>query len=82
MSWNKLGRNPDCNIKTHTPSSSKQHVIITFEGGRFYLTDMNTKAGTFVNGQRITAKRQLFANDEIRMGEDVFSFMQLPQPRS
>ena len=79
--WNKFGRNPECGIKTHTPSSSKEHAIITFEGGRFYLTDMNSTAGTFVNGQRVTAKRQLFSNDEIRMGEDVFAFMQLPQPR-
>lgn len=79
--WNKFGRNPECGIKTHTPSSSKEHAIITFDGGRFYLTDMNSRAGTFVNGQRVTAKRQLFSNDEIRMGEDVFAFMQLPQPR-
>ncbi len=79
--WNKFGRSPECGIKTHTPSSSKEHAIITFEGQRFYLTDMNSKAGTYVNGQRVTAKRQLFGNDEIRMGEDVFVFMQVPQAR-
>ena len=79
--WSKLGRKPDCTIKTHTPTSGREHAVISYEGAQYYITDMNTKAGTYVNGQRITAKRQLFGNDEIRMGEDVFVFMQAPPER-
>ncbi|HQZ71363.1 MAG TPA: MFS transporter [Anaerolineae bacterium] len=79
--WSKLGRKPECTIKTHTPTSGREHAVISYEGAQYYITDMNTKAGTYVNGQRITAKRQLFGNDEIRMGEDVFVFMQAPPER-
>ena len=79
--WSKLGRQADCTIKTHTPSSGREHAVISYEGDRYYISDMNTKAGTQVNQQRIAAKRQLFPNDEIRMGDDVFVFLQAPPER-
>lgn len=77
-SWNKLGRNPDCTVALHTASAGREHAVISYEHGHYYVTDMNSRAGTFVNGHRITAKRQLFQNDEVRMGDDVFVFLQAP----
>jgi hypothetical protein len=50
--------------------SSRQHALITFEGGKVVIEDLNSANGTFVNRQRIYPgqKRDLAVGDVIHIG--------------
>lgn len=50
--------------------SSRQHALISSEGGRLSIEDLNSSNGTFVNRQRIYPgqKRPLNVNDVIQIG--------------
>jgi len=51
---NSVGRSPDCEIIIHHRSVSRRHATITVEGDRVIVTDLNSRNGTFVGGQRVT----------------------------
>lgn len=61
---------------------SRQHARLTFvpdstqpdHPGTFFVTDLNTANGTYVNGMRIAGEVALAENDEIGMGETLFVF--------
>ncbi|HZU38566.1 MAG TPA: FHA domain-containing protein [Gemmataceae bacterium] len=50
--------------------SSRQHALISYEGGSLSIEDLNSSNGTFVNRQRIYPgqKRPLNVNDVIQIG--------------
>jgi transcriptional regulator with GAF, ATPase, and Fis domain len=52
---------------------SPHHCRITLEKGRFYLTDLESTSGTFVNGMPVK-QRELDSGDEIAIGDSVFLF--------
>jgi len=49
---------------------SRQHALITFEGGLLTIEDLNSANGTYVNRNRVYPgqKRQLSVNDVIQIG--------------
>ncbi len=71
-----IGRSAD-NILVLPPndqSISRNHTIIEKKNNQLYLIDLNSKNGTFLNGQRITPKRKIIIKlgDSIKIGESVF----------
>jgi pSer/pThr/pTyr-binding forkhead associated (FHA) protein len=48
-----IGRRHECQIVLNAPGISRQHAKIGFSNGRYYLQDMASANGTFVNGIRI-----------------------------
>jgi transcriptional regulator with GAF, ATPase, and Fis domain len=52
---------------------SPSHCRISVEGGRYILTDLQSDAGTFLNGIPIE-RRELASGDEISVGHSVFLF--------
>ena len=50
-----VGRHPDCDIHIDDASVSRHHAQVTFEGGQYFLHDLNSRNGTFLNG--ITRQR-------------------------
>jgi hypothetical protein len=50
--------------------SSRQHALVTFEGGKLMVEDLNSANGTFVNRTRIYPgqKRDLAVNDVLQIG--------------
>ena len=64
-----IGRDPDQNTLTVSdPSLSARHLKIVPAEGRFYAVDMESTNGTFVNDERIRARR-LRPGDRIRIGQ-------------
>lgn len=45
------------------------HALINMEEGKYFVTDLNSKNGTYVNGQRLSPgeKREIFNNDVISL---------------
>jgi len=64
-----VGRDPSaCQIVLSDPTVSRQHAKVRLEGRRFYVYDLGSTAGTYVNGHRVQ-REQLMDNDRIRLGQ-------------
>lgn len=50
-----IGKNPEMvnGVLQHNPAISRVHCKVTFKAGRYYLTDMGSANGTYVNQQRV-----------------------------
>lgn len=62
-----IGRGADCQIVLPERQVSRHHARITRENGRFALQDLDSKNGTYLNGQPVKEKVMLQDGDEIQM---------------
>ncbi|HEX7009128.1 MAG TPA: ATP-binding protein [Phycisphaeraceae bacterium] len=54
---------------------SRRHAELTPDDGRWYIRDLNSSNGTFVNGVRVASERRLLkSGDQIRTGMTLFVF--------
>ncbi len=67
-----------CDMSSHVPvddkSVSQYHARIRRIGGGFYLYDLVSDTGTYLNGKKLLMPRLLHDWDEIRVGNMVFVF--------
>lgn len=66
-----LGSSEQADIVIPVESVDPQHASLTFEGQRLILADLDSRGGTFRNGQRLLAPLQVFPGDRIGLGPDV-----------
>jgi hypothetical protein len=64
-----LGRVPTNNITLPDASVSSTHARITRTPEGFFIEDLQSRNGTFVNGEKVEAKRLLADGDLIRLGK-------------
>jgi serine phosphatase RsbU (regulator of sigma subunit) len=76
-----LGRASDCDVLLDTPVASRQHACIVREGSAYYVEDLQSRNGTFLNGQRIEGRTQLKAKDRIKIA-DVELLFEVEAPRA
>ncbi len=72
-----IGRDPARNdICIQDPMLSREHALIRLEGDRFWIYDLGSSNGTFVNGQQ-ALEEELHDRDEIRVGDTHLIFMNI-----
>jgi phosphoserine phosphatase RsbU/P len=64
-----IGRNPDSDLNLLDLSVSRQHAKIIFEGDSYFLVDLKSKSGCYVNDQRIE-RVQLKHLDRVQFGRE------------
>ncbi len=69
-----MGRSKDNEIYIDDLSVSRKHAVLEREGNQFYITDLNSSNGTYVNSKKITAKTAVRPEDVIIVGRVHFSF--------
>lgn len=69
-----VGRNPECDICADDLYLSQEHFVLECSGGRWYITDLKSKNGTYVNGVRIKKPYPLEDGDVIAFGDIQFEF--------
>ncbi len=71
-----LGRLPTHEIPVPDMGSSRHHARLEFsvETRRHVLADLDSRNGTFVNGERITQPRPLKPGDLIQIGDAIFRY--------
>lgn len=52
----------------------RKHALIYYKDEKFYLADLNSKNGTFINGNRIQGERQVYDGDVIKLATTEFRF--------
>ena len=60
-----IGRDPDVALPLGDRSASRQHAGLRIRSGEVWISDLASRNGTRVNGERITDGRQLIAGDVI-----------------
>ncbi|MCX7832545.1 MAG: FHA domain-containing protein [Actinobacteria bacterium] len=68
-----IGRGSEVDVSILDESISSKHCLITQRKGRFLIKDLNSKNGTFVNGQPIL-ESELKDGDLLTIGNKKFIF--------
>ncbi|MCB9489748.1 MAG: FHA domain-containing protein [Deltaproteobacteria bacterium] len=68
-----LGRDPSCHIVVNDEQASRRHGEIVFHEGAYWIRDLDSTNGTYVNGERIDAFA-LTDGDNIRVGTHIIVF--------
>ncbi|NOK06738.1 FHA domain-containing protein [Myxococcus xanthus] len=63
-----IGRSSSSDLRLQHPSISRRHAHLTRRGERFYLKDLSSQNGTFLNRHRITSEVELMPGDEVSLG--------------
>ena len=71
-----IGRNEDVAIRLSHPGISRQHASIRREGRNYWLVDLGSANGTFVNDVALTSARALRHGDRLQLGALVLTFQQ------
>ena len=63
-----VGRHPDCGLQLESNAVSRRHAQFINEGGNYFVEDLGSGNGTFVNGIRIDKRVPLNHEDRIKIG--------------
>lgn len=69
-----IGRHPDCDIQLQSNTISRRHAKITGDGTQFFVEDLGSGNGTFVNGQKIDAQTAIGNQDRVKFGPLLLRF--------
>ncbi|MFA6108078.1 MAG: FHA domain-containing protein [Candidatus Latescibacterota bacterium] len=69
-----IGRDPANDIVVDDEEVSAQHAQISCAGEGFWVKDLGTTNGTFVNGQRIQEPTPLHDEDLVKIGRTMLQF--------
>ena len=64
-----IGRDKNCALVLGDEAISAQHAHLTYHHGQWWLADLNSTNGTFLNREKITVATVLTSGDEIKCGE-------------
>jgi serine phosphatase RsbU (regulator of sigma subunit) len=69
-----IGRHPDCALTFLSKTVSGIHAKIVKRELNFYIEDLQSRNGVWVNDQPVREPTRLIENDQIRLGEIVLRF--------
>ena len=70
-----IGRDDSCDLVEPLPYVSSKHAKITYVNGNYYLSDCNSSAGTFLNGQEVKSSTLLREKDHIAICDCSYFFL-------
>ena len=69
-----IGRSPDCHIFLDDVTVSRRHAVLVERDGRFFIEDLGSLNGTFLNRRRIESA-ELDDGDEVQIGKYRLTFL-------
>jgi hypothetical protein len=75
-----IGRSTDADVRIEDRFASGVHTRLFSRGGGYYLEDMGSTNGTYLNGAQVTGESVLTDLDEVRIGDTEFRFeLEVPE---
>jgi len=69
-----IGRSSDADVRIEDRFASGVHARVYSRGANYYVEDMSSTNGTFLNGGRLNGEAKLNDLDEVRIGDTEFRF--------
>jgi len=69
-----IGRAEPADVRVKDDRISRQHCTVALKGGKYFVTDLKSTNGTWVNNERVT-EVELKPNDKLRLGQTIVAFM-------
>lgn len=74
-----IGRSGDADVRIDDRFASSIHARVYSRGASYYVEDMSSTNGTYLNGGRLHGEAELSDLDQIKIGDTGFRFeLQLP----
>jgi pSer/pThr/pTyr-binding forkhead associated (FHA) protein len=64
-----LGRDPTCECLLHSETVSARHARFAYHHGQWWLEDLKSTNGTFVNGEILSTAIVVIPGDQIHCGD-------------
>lgn len=72
-----IGRSENCTVRSMNPTVSRTHCRIFEQQEKYFIEDMGSRNGTFVNGTRINLRQEIIDGDKIHVATVQFKFVRL-----
>lgn len=69
-----IGRSPSCTISLEDAKVSRRHVRLALEGGEAKVSDLGSRNGTIVNGEKLESEIVLLPGDRLQVGDSTILF--------
>ncbi|MFT3714103.1 MAG: FHA domain-containing protein [Archangium sp.] len=69
-----IGRGPTCNLVIDSPRVSREHAVLTRQGIRYFIEDLNSSNGTWYGEERV-GTREIESGDVISLGNEPVTFI-------
>lgn len=69
-----IGRDRDNHLVIDDPFTSAHHAMIVWRENQWWIEDLNSHNGTFLNEERISTPHTLMSGDRIAIGETILRF--------
>ena len=69
-----IGRHPDCEVLVDDTSVSRKHAQILQKDNEFWIEDLKSRNGTYLNEQQVQKVTRLYNGDKIRVCDIQFEF--------
>lgn len=69
-----IGRSADADVRLDDPFASQIHCRLYPHGSAYYVEDMGSTNGTYLNSQPLSRPEPLAPNDRVRIGEAEFRY--------
>ena len=66
-----VGRSPDCELLIDDTYASQQHARLFGKNGSWYVEDLGSTNGTYVNDQKLASPAMIQPGDRVRVGTTV-----------
>ena len=67
-----IGRDPNCDLSLMDEALSAHHARLTHHHGQWWLEDLNSTNGTFLNREKLTTAAVIITGDQIKCGNTLF----------
>lgn len=64
-----IGRDPNCECPIPAETVSLHHARLSYHHNQWWLEDLQSTNGTFINDERVTTPTVLISGDELRCGQ-------------
>ncbi len=76
-----IGRSMDCDVALDVPAISRRHAVVVQQQGRYFVEDLESRNGTFLNEKRIADRTPLGDGDQLMICDQTFLFNSGREPR-